>query len=93
MNDEFKRLKPLKIIINNQNLKLNEALDLEDMLKKHPNLSSLLEFNFVFTKLKNENDGTNLVEKIMKAHRIDPKSHPIMHEYFLTEEFHKNWMY
>ncbi len=38
------------------------------------------------------NEDRNLVEEMMKAKRINAATHPIMHEYFATEEFHEIWM-
>ncbi len=43
-------------------------------------------------ELKNAEGDRDLVEEIMEENRIDPVTHPIMHEYFATEEFHKIWM-
>ncbi len=41
-------------------------------------------------KSKNQQNhrDLDLVDEMMKANRINQETHPIMHEYFATEEFH-----
>ncbi len=80
-----KRLKPLKVIVKTW-LCLDEVVELEEMLKNQSDLTSQLQFTFEEVVLK---DGPrNLVEEMMKAKRINPVTHPIMHEYFAAE-FHE----
>ncbi len=43
-------------------------------------------------RLHDDDDGRDFVEEMMQANRINPVTHPIMHEYFASEEFHKIWM-
>ncbi len=38
-------------------------------------------------------NSLDLVDEMMKANRIDPETHPIMHEYFANKEYHKIWMF
>ncbi len=42
--------------------------------------------------MKFKNDERDLVEEMMEANKIDQETHPLMHEYFATEEFHEIWM-
>lgn len=36
--------------------------------------------------------GTNLVQKMVEAKKINEITHPILHEYFTTKEFQQFWM-
>ena len=84
-----KRLKPLQVIVKNS-LNLDEVVELEEMLTNKSYLTSLLQFTFEGVALKKYR--RDLVEKMMNANRINKETHPIMHEYFATEEFHKIWI-
>ncbi len=89
MIQQPKRLKPLKVIVKRR-LHLDKVVELEEMLTNQSDLTSLLQFTFEQVELKK--DGRYLVEEMMNANRISQETHPIMHEYFATEEFHKIWM-
>ena len=62
------------------------------MLRNQSDLTSVLQFTFEEVILFYYGDGRDLVEEMMQANRINKETHPIMHEYFATEEFHEIWM-
>ncbi len=61
------------------------------MVNQNPNLTSLIQLEFDSINLR-KNDGKNSVEEMIKSNRINPDTHPIMHEYFSTKKFHEIWM-
>ncbi len=91
MIQQPKRLKPLKVYVTCR-LNLDEVVELEEMLRNQSDLTSLLQFTFEEVGLMNYGRDRDLVEEMMQANRINKETHPILHEYFGTKEFHDIWM-
>ncbi len=71
---------------------LDEVVELEEKITTQSDLTSHLQLTF-----KNKNSDFevvrgNIVEKMMRDNRIDQETHPIIHEYFATKEFHEIWI-